>query len=158
LSANRRTPQPQGSVGKQDDLSLGSIESLGAQSSASAETRRPSSGAISDSHSRFIGIYNPSDTEWEARTREWADAFRAAMEPYFSGGVYVNHMQAELLDWQRAYHGDHYTRLRSIKQEHDPAHVFCFPQDLLQHERAAPHPRHERVGSGTFAAARIFSM
>lgn len=57
---------------------------------------------------------------------------RAAMEPYFSGGVYVNYVQAGLSDWQRAYYGDHYTRLRSIKQEYDPAYVFRFPQDLLQ--------------------------
>ena len=58
--------------------------------------------------------------------------FREAMEPYFSGGVYVNYMQAELADWQRAYYGDHYEELRSIKQEYDPGHVFRFPQDLLQ--------------------------
>jgi FAD/FMN-containing dehydrogenase len=54
------------------------------------------------------------------------------MEPYFSGGVYVNYMQDDLVDWQHAYYGDNYPRLRSIKLEYDRDHLFRFPQDLLQ--------------------------
>ena len=140
LSPNRRAPQPQGGVGKQDDLSFGFIESLGGAIERVGRDETAFFWRDQRFSFTFIGIYDPSDTEWGARTREWADAFRVAIEPYFSGGVYVNYMQAELPDWQRAYYGDHYTRLRSIKQEHDPAHVFCFPQDLLQHEPEAPHP------------------
>lgn len=74
LSPSRPSPQPQGGIGKQDDLSFGFIESLG--------------GAIERVHRdqtaffwrdqrfsfTFIGIYDSSDTEWGARTREWADA------------------------------------------------------------------------------------
>jgi FAD/FMN-containing dehydrogenase len=54
------------------------------------------------------------------------------MEPYFSGGVYVNYMQDDLVDWQHAYYGDNYPQLRSIKLTYDPDHLFRFPQDLLQ--------------------------
>jgi FAD/FMN-containing dehydrogenase len=69
---------------------------------------------------------------WGQRTKEWADGFREAMTPYFSGGVYVNYMQAELADWQQAYYGDNYAELRRIKLKYDPNHLFRFPQDVLQ--------------------------
>jgi FAD/FMN-containing dehydrogenase len=117
---------------KQDDLSFGFIESLGG-----AIERVPRDDTAFFWRDQrfsftFIGIYDTDDTQWGEQTREWADAFRAAMEPYLSGGVYVNYMQAELPDWQHAYYGEHYAKLRSTKQVHDPGHVFRFPQDLMQ--------------------------
>jgi hypothetical protein len=54
------------------------------------------------------------------------------MEPYFSGGVHVNYTQADLPDWQHAYYGDSYERLRAVKAEYDKNDLFRFPQDLLQ--------------------------
>jgi FAD/FMN-containing dehydrogenase len=128
----RPTRGRHGGVGKQDDLSFGFIESLGG-----AIERVPRDDTAFFWRDQrfsftFIGIYDPAEAKWGEQTRDWADAFRHAMEPYFSGGVYVNYVQADLSDWQHAYYGEHYPRLRSIKQEHDPGHVFRFPQDVLQ--------------------------
>jgi hypothetical protein len=41
-------------------------------------------------------------------------------------------MQDDLPDWQRAYYGDNYPRLRQVKAVYDPGHLFAFPQDLAQ--------------------------
>jgi len=80
----------------------------------------------------FIGIYDPAVAGWGEKTKKWADRFRAAMEPNFSGGVYVNYMQSELPNWQEAYYGENLDQLRAIKAEVDPDHVFRFPQSLAQ--------------------------
>ena len=78
----------------------------------------------------MIAVFDPSMPEWAEQNREWADGFRAAMEPFFSGGAYVNYVQADLPNFGEAYYGDHYDRLRSIKSTYDPKHTFRFPQDL----------------------------
>jgi FAD/FMN-containing dehydrogenase len=77
-----------------------------------------------------IGIFDPAIPQWAEATQEWAFGFRAAMEPYLSGGVYANYVQADLPDFGTAYYGDHYQRLRDVKAIYDPSHTFQFPQDL----------------------------
>lgn len=132
LPAERAAPRSTGGMRKQDDLSFGFIESLGGAMGRVGKTDTAFFWRDQNFSFTFIGIYDPADAEWATRTRDWADAFRAAMEPYFSGGVYVNYTQADLPDWQHAYYGDNFPRLRSIKLKYDPGHVFRFPQDLLQ--------------------------
>jgi FAD/FMN-containing dehydrogenase len=121
-----------GAARKQDDLSFGFIESLGGAIARVDQTDTAFFWRDQNFSFTFIGIYDPDDATWAQQTREWADAFRQAMEPYFSGGVYVNYMQEDLVDWQHAYYGDNYPRLRSTKLEYDRHHLFRFPQDLLQ--------------------------
>ena len=127
-----RDPKPTDASGKQADLSFGFIESLGGAIARVGKTDTAFFWRDQKFSFSFIGLYDTSDPEWGTRTREWADAFRQAMEPYFSGAVYVNYTQGDLRDWQYAYYGDNYSRLRAIKLEYDPDHVFRFPQDLLQ--------------------------
>ncbi len=121
-----------GQARKQDDLSFGFIESLGGAIERVGKTDTAFYWRDQRFSFTFIGIYDPGDATWGEQTREWADDFRAAMEPYFSGGVYVNYTQAELANWQYAYYGDNYSNLRQIKLDDDPDHVFRFPQDLAQ--------------------------
>lgn len=78
----------------------------------------------------LIAIFDPTAQEWAEQSREWAFGFRAAMEPFMSGGAYANYTQADLPDFGAAYYGDHYQRLRGIKATYDPTHTFRFPQDL----------------------------
>lgn len=132
LPPDRAPRGPQPGIGKQDDLSFGFIESLGGAIERVPRDNTAFFWRDLRFSFTFIGVYDPADVEWGKQTRQWADGFRQAMEPYLSGGVYVNYMQADLPDWQRAYYGEHYPALRSIKQEHDPGHLFRFPQDLLQ--------------------------
>jgi FAD/FMN-containing dehydrogenase len=121
-----------GSTFKQDDLSFGFIESLGGAIGRVGKKDTAFFWRDQLFSFTFIGIYDPANATWAAQTRDWADAFREAMEPYFAEGVYVNYMQAGLDDWQHAYYGDNYERLRAAKLEYDPKHLFRFPQDLLQ--------------------------
>lgn len=120
-----------GGIYKQDDLTFGYIESLGGAIGQVGKNDTAFYWRDQLFSFTFIGIYDPSVPEWGERTKEWADDFRAAMVPYFSGGVYVNYMQAGLTDWKQAYYGDNYEELRQIKLHYDPYHVFRFPQDLL---------------------------
>jgi FAD/FMN-containing dehydrogenase len=114
------------------DLSFGFIESLGGRIASVGKTDTAFYWRDQRFSFTFIGIFDPADATWAAKTKTWADGFRAAMEPYFSGGVYVNYMQAELPNWQQAYYGDNFTKLKQAKQAYDKAHLFKFPQDLLQ--------------------------
>lgn len=117
---------------KEDDLSFGFIESLGGAMGRPGKNDTAFYWRDQLFSFTFIGIYDPGNHTWGEQTRKWADDFRQAMEPYLSGGVYVNYMQADLEDWQHAYYGQNYERLRDIKLEYDPGHVFRFPQDLAQ--------------------------
>jgi len=117
---------------KQDDLSFGFIESLGGAIERVGKADTAFYWRDQRFSFTFIGIYDTTEATWAAQTRDWAVAFRKAMETYFAGGVYVNYMQADLADWQHAYYGEHYERLRAVKDEYDPQHMFRFPQDLQQ--------------------------
>jgi FAD/FMN-containing dehydrogenase len=132
LPPGRAARTPSAGPYKQDDLSFGFFESLG----GAIERVGPSETAFPWRAERFsftfIGIFDPADHAWAAQTKEWATEFRKAMEPYYSGGVYVNYLQADLPNWHHAYYGDNYARLRQVKQTYDPDHIFRFPQDLLQ--------------------------
>lgn len=121
-----------GSIYKQDDLSFGFIESLGGAIGRVGKAETAFYWRDQLFSFTFIGAYDPAVPAWGQRTKQWADAFRVAMMPYFSGGVYVNYMQAELTDWKQAYYGDNYEELRRIKLHYDPDHLFRFPQDVLQ--------------------------
>jgi FAD/FMN-containing dehydrogenase len=124
-------PLPAGSY-KQNDLSFGFIESLGGAIGRVGKTDTAFFWRDQLFSFTFIAIFDPGDPDWAADTHAWANGFRDAMAPYFSGGVYVNYLQAELPDWQHAYYGDNYEQLRQTKRTYDPKHIFRFPQDLLE--------------------------
>lgn len=77
-----------------------------------------------------IAVFDSEDEQWAEETRDWAFGFRAAVDPFMSGGVYANYLQADLENFGQAYWGGHYQRLRGIKATYDPTSTFQFPQDL----------------------------
>jgi hypothetical protein len=128
-----RTPKVTGAPGqKQADLSFVFIESLGGAIARVGKTDTAFFWRDQLFSFTFIGIYDPGNAVWERQTRDWADGFRKAMEPHMSGAVYVNYEHGNLANWQQAYYGDNYPRLREIKMKNDPQHVYRFPQDVAQ--------------------------
>ena len=114
------------------DLTFGYIESLGGAMGRVGATDTAFYWRDQLFSFSFIGIYPAQDPEMKDLVGRWAEQFRAAMAPYFSGGVYVNYMQQDLPNWHTAYYGANFPRLRQVKQTYDPQHLFVFPQDLAQ--------------------------
>jgi FAD/FMN-containing dehydrogenase len=87
--------------------------------------------ASSDREAAFlihpIGCWqDPADDE---RHIDWVRSVSEAMQPYKTGGVYLNFMADE--DRVRAGYGDaKYERLVGIKRQYDPDNVFRFNQNI----------------------------
>ena len=60
----------------------------------------------------------------------WARGVSAAMEPYLSGGVYVNYLGDEGEQRIRDAYGPTFARLSALKQKYDPTNVFRLNQNI----------------------------
>jgi FAD/FMN-containing dehydrogenase len=70
---------------------------------------------------------DPSDDE---RMIEWAREFFEATAPYTSDDVYVNYLSEDEQNRAKAAYGDHYERLRALKNEWDPKNLFSVNQNI----------------------------
>jgi len=61
-------------------------------------------------------------------TQTWLRDMYATVRPLVGRGAYVNYADAELSDWEDAYYGANYARLRLVKAKYDPDRIFDFPQ------------------------------
>lgn len=73
------------------------------------------------------GSLNPQRVDM---ARQWQDHFYRAITRLAGGGAYQNFVDRSLKDWEQAYYGDNLERLRVIKQQVDPHHVFQFQQAI----------------------------
>src|SRR5579859_1351232 len=71
---------------------------------------------------------DPKDTDEQIG---WARDFWSAMQPFSTGGVYVNFLSNEGEDRVRAaYDADTYDRLVALKNKYDPANLFRLNQNI----------------------------
>jgi FAD/FMN-containing dehydrogenase len=61
---------------------------------------------------------------------QWTREFWTAVEPFASGDVYVNHLDAEEATRIRAAYGHGYDRLVALKNKYDPTNLFRMNQNI----------------------------
>jgi len=67
----------------------------------------------------------------DAAIKKWARDLRTAVEPFSTGGVYVNYMDRDDSDRiGEAYGSTHYARLVELKRKYDPGNVFRLNQNI----------------------------
>jgi FAD/FMN-containing dehydrogenase len=75
----------------------------------------------------ILGLSNsPDDDE---PNREWARETWKRIQPFATGGAYVNYLDADE-DPGRAYHGATHERLRTLKAKYDPGNLFRLNQNI----------------------------
>jgi FAD/FMN-containing dehydrogenase len=81
-------------------------------------------------------LYNPiivaqwADEAEDERHIRWAREHAEALEPYSTGGVYVNYLGVEGEERVRAAYGPNYDRLASLKNKYDPTNLFHLNQNI----------------------------
>ena len=61
---------------------------------------------------------------------QWTRDFFNRVEPFTSGGVYVNHLDADEGDRIRGAYGNNYERLLALKNKYDPTNLFRLNQNI----------------------------
>lgn len=64
------------------------------------------------------------------KAQAWVNSFRQTMQPWSSGGAYVNYIDPLITNWVQAYYGANYPRLQQVKATYDPAGFFNLPQGV----------------------------
>jgi FAD/FMN-containing dehydrogenase len=70
---------------------------------------------------------DPAET---AQHVQWTREYWTAVEPFATGEVYVNHLDAEEATRIRAAYGGHYDRLVVLKDKYDPTNLFRMNQNI----------------------------
>jgi FAD/FMN-containing dehydrogenase len=70
----------------------------------------------------------------------WTREFSAAMEPFKTGGVYLNYMGEEGDERVKAAYGDTYGRLAALKNKYDPTNFFRMNQNIKPVQSGAEGP------------------
>jgi hypothetical protein len=65
-----------------------------------------------------------------ADAQAWAHATERALRPFTSPYAYLNYIDPQLPNWQRAYYGANLARLVQVKRKYDPDNLFRFPQSI----------------------------
>lgn len=83
-----------------------------------------------DAHYSFVILSmwsGPTESEENIR---WTDGLWQAMQPFSSGGVYVNYLGEEGEDRVKAAYGRNYERLIALKNKYDPTNFFRHNQNI----------------------------
>lgn len=60
----------------------------------------------------------------------WVNHMRTVMQPYSTGGAYLNYTDALIKNWSEAYYGKHYEKLQQLKGRYDPDQLLRFAQGI----------------------------
>ena len=97
-----------------------------------AVTQEPSGGSAFP-HRGALFYAEPgagwNGSELTTKAQAWVAECGQALRHYVDG-AYVNVPNAAMADWQSAYYGDRYRRLRRVKARYDPSNFFEFEQSI----------------------------
>jgi FAD/FMN-containing dehydrogenase len=87
---------------------------------------------------RDPGFLMAYDTSWAGSdpksvadsNLEWLDGLAGDIAPYVTRRAYQNFIDGTLKDWQQAYYGQNFDRLRRVKRKYDPDDFFRFQQSI----------------------------
>lgn len=71
-----------------------------------------------------------SDPAQDDEVMAWTRSLHNSMEPYSTGGTYVNYIQGDAGDQSKEAYGDNYERLQQIKAKYDPDNLFDAHQGI----------------------------
>jgi hypothetical protein len=77
----------------------------------------------------FVDVFWVQDADRQAAV-DWLNGFWQLMQPYLNGHVYQNYPHRGLANFQNAYWGSAYARLRDVKFKYDPTNFFHFEQSI----------------------------
>jgi FAD/FMN-containing dehydrogenase len=108
------------------------IEELG------GEVSRRSQDATAFNHRdvrySFLALAVSADAGGVGMCTSWAREFWEAMQPYATGGVYVNYLGQETDEGRErikaAYGAEKYARLVALKNKYDPTNLFRLNQNI----------------------------
>ncbi len=78
----------------------------------------------------FVILSMWSDPAESGKQIRWTDEFWRAMQPFSSGGVYVNYLGQEGEDRVKAAYGTNCERLVTLKNKYDPKNLFRLNQNI----------------------------
>ena len=87
------------------------------------------SGSASDQWDYDV-ISQWTDTAESAGHIQWTREFWTAVEPFATGEVYVNHLDAEEGTRIKAAYSDNFGRLVALKNKYDPTNLFRLNQNI----------------------------
>ncbi|MFT6915363.1 MAG: FAD/FMN-containing dehydrogenase [Motiliproteus sp.] len=89
----------------------------------------------------MTAMVNWQFAEQAAKAFSWTQRCKDLLTPFTLEGkaAYLNYIDSTLVNWQEAYYGKNYNRLREIKSKVDPTNFFYFKQSI---EPAEDQPSH----------------
>jgi hypothetical protein len=92
---------------------------------------RPDATAYVHRDALFVSQYQARwQRENEPANLAWANGLYDAVAPYRSGFAYQDYIDPDLEDWQHAYYGANFARLREVKSRYDPDDFFRFARSI----------------------------
>jgi FAD/FMN-containing dehydrogenase len=99
----------------------GAVSRIGSGETAFADRDAPYS---------FLIVSVWPDATQSAQNMQWTDECWQAMQPFASGGVYVNYLGEEGPERVKAAYGRNYDRLVALKNTYDPTNLFRMNQNI----------------------------
>jgi FAD/FMN-containing dehydrogenase len=87
--------------------------------------------AARDASYNLLILGRSEDPAGDAAVRDWVRGLWRAVEPFSTGGVYVNYMSADEVDRVGEAFGRNHARLAKIKNRYDPANLFRLNQNIV---------------------------